>query len=55
MPRKRGKDSNKHKQAGGRKPKATESQTRKRERNPRSKEETQRDRDPDAVERSVDT
>jgi hypothetical protein len=29
-------------------------QGRKRERDPRSKEETQRDRDPDAVDRSVE-
>ncbi len=55
MPRKRGKDSNPHKRGGGTQPAPDDSdiQRRKRTREPRSKEEMQRQRDPDAIERNT--
>jgi hypothetical protein len=54
MPRKRGKDSNAHRRGAGTQPASDASDTRrnKQEREPRSKEEMQRQRDPDAIERN---
>ncbi len=55
MPRKRGKDSNSHRRGGGTQPAPDDSEIRrsKRLREPRSKEQMQRQHDPDAIERNT--
>jgi hypothetical protein len=53
MPRTRGKDSNPHRQGAGTQPTPDDSDIKrsKQQREPRSKEEMQRQRDPDAIDR----
>jgi hypothetical protein len=51
MPRKRGKDSNRHKTTGGTPPKDSPAQRIKERREPRSESQKRRHRDPDAIDR----
>jgi hypothetical protein len=55
MPRMRGKDSNPHRRGAGTQPTPDDSDIKrsKRLREPRSKEEMQRQRDPDAIDRTT--
>jgi hypothetical protein len=55
MTRQRGKDASSHRRGGGTQPAPDDSDIRrsKQEREPRSKEEMQRDRDPDAIQRNT--